>query len=86
MFLIEWYLFMADPSLSAGERDVGERETQRPHPRDQSWGGEAETSDLGVSGLETWLLIFHRLSPPADKEPLAEFWSSFVFLFNLHLT
>ena len=49
-------------------------------------GGEAETSDLGVSGLETWLLIFHRLSPPADKEPLAEFWSSFVFLFNLHLT
>ena len=26
-------------------------------------GGKEETSDLGVSGLETWLLNFHPLSP-----------------------
>lgn len=69
MFLTEWSLFMADPSLSAGERGVGKRETQRPHPGDggEGEGGKEETSDLGVSGLETWLLNFHPLSPGTDR-------------------
>lgn len=30
-------------------------------------GGKEETSDLGVSGLETWLLNFHPLSPGTDR-------------------
>ena len=47
MFLTEWSLFMADPSLSAGERGVGKRETQRPHPCDQCGdGGRREGGDL----------------------------------------
>ena len=65
MFLIEWSLFMVGPILSAGKR-----ETQRPYPRDRAGfggGGSEEISGLGVSGLETWLLIFHPLSPGTDK-------------------
>lgn len=71
MFLTEWSLFMADPSLSAGERGVWGRERHRDPTlvisAGMGGGGKEETSDLGVSGLETWLLNFHPLSPGTDR-------------------